>query len=772
MKIIPRRSFETAENAFREEMKCLKLLHRLQHPNIVALLGSYTYNNENNLVFPHIDMDLERFLSIEGRFADFERDQTFFYALHGLASALSSVHNLKLNRNDHDIELARIGYHHDFRPANILVSPRTFLLADFGLAKMKKEEMGSHTRYKAGGGDYMAPECMAKDFTRQQIGRPADVWSYGCTIAEVATYMEQGADGVRNFRQQRVGWGFDPQCEDHYFFSGGVLKPQVKPWFRGLLATTRIKSMTNLMEVAISALQIDAKIRPKADEISQRMAFASTKSQFWEIQEAFKWWMQGAVEPSAEPSGRAVSMIMWFEKQRLYAWGSALGLLGGPPRTQTLVEDWDRFARQAKGILDRVFSVVGVQRPIPVLESTDAKTELISNTDDELRQAVQELWDLLPAYSQKAIERQWRHDSLSTYDTADLVDIEKISDTIGRPQYAEVSALAALRALNIAFSKNAIKTAKDRRLDAGDVTVVETFGAHDVGIYQQKVRVLIEWTHYSDEWERIPVEEQSSRLNLVAEGLIHEPRPRDLRTLTCAGFFERRTSGKHGYGFIYPFPSPVQKPRSLREFLIRAKAPSGRQPLLGTKYRLASSLVSCLSEFHCAGWVHKDIHSGNIVFFADETVAFDDCLAEPYLIDLRSSRPDSEAWYSTPPSYDQNSIIYQHPEYQPDAECPHGRYRAIYDYYSIGCVLFEIGSWQPLKDIANANPTASPAAFRNLLISKYAPRLGPKMGAVYTKLVLACLKCNFAEGSGEMSPFMQFNQQVVEPVEELSGYCI
>ena len=141
-------SSDDYKRVFEKEMSILRLLRTLTHPNIVPLLGSYSYKNTHNFLFPCFEMDLEDFLRQDARFGEFHRDFTFYIALCGLASALEQTHNLHLKAKDNGLDLNAIGYHNDFRPANILVSNNTFILADFGLGNLKTAVARSDTPWK------------------------------------------------------------------------------------------------------------------------------------------------------------------------------------------------------------------------------------------------------------------------------------------------------------------------------------------------------------------------------------------------------------------------------------------------------------------------------------------------------------------------------------------------------------------------------------------------------------------------------------------------
>lgn len=105
----------------------LKLLRTLRHPNIVPVMCSYTYNNDHNFLFPSYKLDLKQFLQTDVRLADFQWNFTFHLALCGLASALENTHGIRLNAKEHGLDMDAIGYHNDFRPANVLVSTNTFI---------------------------------------------------------------------------------------------------------------------------------------------------------------------------------------------------------------------------------------------------------------------------------------------------------------------------------------------------------------------------------------------------------------------------------------------------------------------------------------------------------------------------------------------------------------------------------------------------------------------------------------------------------------------
>lgn len=79
------------------------------------------------------------------------------------------------------------------------------ILADFGLSQLKLMTRGSRSTFKGGTSDYLAPECqdLEGDLSKDSIGRWSDIWSFGCVLADVATYLELGHAGVEEFSPKR-----------------------------------------------------------------------------------------------------------------------------------------------------------------------------------------------------------------------------------------------------------------------------------------------------------------------------------------------------------------------------------------------------------------------------------------------------------------------------------------------------------------------------------------------------------------------------------------
>jgi hypothetical protein len=369
------------------------------------------------------------------------------------------------------------------------------------------------------------------------------------------------------------------------------------------------------------------------------------------------------------------------------------------------------------------------------------------------------------------MEFAWRQKSFQVDNIEQLRTNWMRPIAVSSPQYDEFSALAKMRALRLQFvHRETQDSSKNFILGYDDISSEDQMDEHTTCSYKGR-RVLIEWEYYSSKWENISTEEKAELMSLKAEGLGVIPKPPTLKILDCLGFVEK-ASGRHGYGFLYAFPKEGKSClTSLLSLLFQDMNDGKRQrePLLSNKFRLAAALATSLHEIHTVGWLHENINSHNVVFFkknSEDPQPSPAALDVPYLVDFRHSRPDSQIWYTLGPSDDEYAD-YHHPTYSRG-----NRFRRVYDYYSIGIVLLEIGLWNPLSYMTAKFRTVTPDQLRDILVNRYASRLGPRMGLVYRDVVLSCLRGDFdvedTDGVSEICNFAQFLEKVVEPLEELA----
>jgi serine/threonine protein kinase len=384
---------------FEREDRCLRLLNQLQHPNIIPLWGSYTYRGEQNFLFPYVDMDLGKFLMAKTCYRDFQWDFTFYSALTGLASALSKTHRLHLNQADHDVDFEAIGYHHDLRPPNVLVSPDTFILADFGLGHLKSAEALSHTPYKSISGDYIAPECTDMEENLQTVNRAIDVWAFGCLIAEVVTYMLKGADGVEEFRTKRLTPGRLPQWKDAGFYQPhGVLKQEVFDWMEALRRDNPHPDLVpELVELSLHALQLDPRSRPNMNNMHHRLALLSLQKHFHTVQDLFRD-VCGTREISAPFAVHHLESLR-FAQERFEVWGHALTL--GEKSVSSYASE------QSESSVKIMKKLIHALREEPERRHSGDKSAMFS-LELVIVQSVEDLLRLLPDNLLQSAENQWQ----------------------------------------------------------------------------------------------------------------------------------------------------------------------------------------------------------------------------------------------------------------------------------------------------------------------------------------------------------------------------
>ncbi|OCK76317.1 kinase-like protein [Lepidopterella palustris CBS 459.81] len=767
-------------DAFAKEMATLTLLHRLSHPNIVPLLGSYTYDNEHNFLFPPFEMDLNQFFKQEARFGEFRWDFTFPLALCGLASALEHTHNLHLDADKNGLDFDAIGYHHDFRPANILVSKSTYVLTDFGLGKLKPAEDNSETPWRVGAGDYIAPECMDASFAHQQVGRAIDVWAFGCLVAEVVTYMERGPEGLQLFRQSRLGEMHLGFKSTYFYGKDGQLKTSVRHWLEEL-GNTSSSSTQRLLQIAFQSLEPQAEARPCISQVRRDLAAYSLRVLFSAVLGNFTRYLNDITAEEQNP----IIMQLWFEGERLRAFGEALSLDFG--NELQIFGDFEKY-KECCGIMISLFHLIQSELDSRASESplslqVEKRINLRGSVDERIQQLVQNLWDLIPLVYSRKVQATWLQ-SMQRDEVDRLNNIDTFLQSHRRKELADVGAMAHMRAIQLQILHNPTVGAAEFFHPHTDLDHLKFINGHTYAYFKKSKQVLVEWMYYRPEWTTIPQDQRLIIMELRAKDFNTDPKPRGLRILKCLGFVEQSegNSRKQGYGFIYELPAGFKDnkftaPVTLRQLLLQGvdheKGPSSQAPLRG-KLQIAHSLALFFEEFYTVGCLHETFNSNNVIFTYSipEILSSTNLWSEPYVVGFQKCRPDGQTWATEGPSDDMSLRDYEHPEYRVK-----GRYLLEYDYYSLGLVLLEIGLWCPLQMWSDRKEyrNMAPKEFRNLLVAKYVPRLTATVGEIYRDAVRTCLDGTLdrdREGSSAVDVngevFNIFAVRVAKPLEELS----
>jgi serine/threonine protein kinase len=240
----------------------LAYLTHLKHANIVQLYCAYAYRHEYNLIFALADGGSLKDLLNGTQGIKGPEGSQLLLALAELASAIDEMHNF----TSKELDLSLSGCHHDLAPRNILVHGKTFLLADFGLSTFHNTEEDSLTTFKGINGSYAAPESHTFHDGHTQVRRASDIWSFGCILAEVFTYMVEGSAGVQNFRDQRISQ-YTPDTTWTRFYRGPKTpSPEVAQWLNHLQANGE-PYRVQMVSLIQKMLSMDPNERPRSAQV-------------------------------------------------------------------------------------------------------------------------------------------------------------------------------------------------------------------------------------------------------------------------------------------------------------------------------------------------------------------------------------------------------------------------------------------------------------------------------------------------------------------------
>jgi hypothetical protein len=230
------------------------------------------------------------------------------------------------------------------------------------------------------------------------------------------------------------------------------------------------------------------------------------------------------------------------------------------------------------------------------------------------------------------------------------------------------------------------------------------------------------------------------RANTLA-AMLHKAKPDTFQSLTCLGYVEEY----HQLVFLFEYPHPTA-PREPRSLLDLYSAKEGPAPSLTIRVKLALQIARIVRDFHLTGWLHKNIRSGNILFFPGEGVPL---LQQPLLAGFSQARLDSPSEISEAPPVEFEHDIYRHPLSLGDS--PH-TFMANMDIYALGTILLEIAEWRPLRwiissfldlDAPNLDPKKLTLIQPFLIEGKGkggTTRLRERAGDLYFSAVHMCLK--------------------------------
>ncbi|MED6182849.1 Cysteine-rich receptor-like protein kinase 43 [Stylosanthes scabra] len=216
-----------------------KLLARVQHRNVVNLLGYCAHDGEKLLVYeyvPHESLDKFLFKAHKRGELDWKRRLGI---ITGVAKGL-----LYLHEDCHHCII-----HRDIKASNILLDDKWQpKIADFGMARLFPEDQSQVNTRVAGTNGYMAPEYVMHG----QLSAKADVFSYGVLVLELISGQRNSSFNLDVDAQNLLDWVYK------LYKKGRSLEIVDSV----LASTTEAEQVAMCIQLGLLCTQGDPKLRP------------------------------------------------------------------------------------------------------------------------------------------------------------------------------------------------------------------------------------------------------------------------------------------------------------------------------------------------------------------------------------------------------------------------------------------------------------------------------------------------------------------------------
>jgi serine/threonine protein kinase len=735
----------------------------------VKLITAYIQGETYNFLLPVADCDLAELLKSRYLSSGFQTHDDVFASLWGLSSAIDTVHDYFAE----EFNLKQIGCHYDIKPTNILCFNGKFVLSDFGLSRLRKEDDGSRSLFKQGEGCYLAPECepSSQDFKPGRIGRASDIWSFGCVLAELLAYLSakpgEGPEMVSKFYNARkINLG---PFICYHFHGNNCVNPTVIDFLDNLITgpsvTERLRSLAYLVK---DILQHDPKKRPKAQMITLRLFHLAQRRVF------------KAMCSTLESRYSSLGLELEIELQRLKIWADATGLSSVSEQIQEPAwlakpHSFEEY-QDVQDYVGKCFVEINF-----IAGYLDENSKPANRLSYRLQRLQDHLWDMLPTSVRQNMLTRLEDAILDTGDTSRLQEVhnsialgdENTNNDIGdsapkRFNYRRAAYLSTMKDIASAMAQP-MRADRNLSMDKSSLRMPFTQFHHNwiATDGNSGQRFLIESMRYGEAWVS-RVNQLLDRVNGIAslrsQNVIKDAFP----VLKCKGYYH--DAARFEFGIVYDLPTLTKNtdPVNLVQ-LINLTQPRNSQPSLTEKFKLASTLVSYVLDFHRSNWLHKNISAFTIICFPEVFPSQAASLSFPYFIGFSHSRLNDENEYSNLSGPEND---YQHPVYlqnskYPDSQNPIMRFRQEFDYYSVGLVLMEIAFWKPLEKIAKSI-VGSPEELLEQLLRTYIPLVKTYMGNTYGEAVRSCLESYSDENRTPEDVRKRFDTEVVVPISGVS----
>ncbi|KAM6513272.1 hypothetical protein FALCPG4_015715 [Fusarium falciforme] len=370
------------------------------------------------------------------------------------------------------------------------------------------------------------------------------------------------------------------------------------------------------------------------------------------------------------------------------------------------------------------------------------------------------LIEALPSYYRSIAKEHLVSQVLKSDDTEQLGGL---STAVTEADAENIDILLAVKHLTALSKTGRLTERSDLILDQNCITVKGHVDIHSLAMQEPTSElVLVEWLRYRASWADGVIGPELLRRLTSVVGLLHaESTAKIPGSLHCRGIFH--DPSEPAFGVVYDLPLQGTQPVTLHGLLSAARSPY--RPLLEYRFQLAFDICQCIYTFHKVGWLHRNLHSMNVLFFPPKGAKNAEWAKEPRILGFAGSRENQLDAVTLGPDDKTQLRNYQHPEYLAHKE----RYREEFDYYSVGMLLLEIGLWSPLSKITESGrfQGVSNEQFKNEVIRNRVPQLSIFMGTRYMEATRTCLEGGFVEktggsGDGKRGCYMSFKSLVID----------
>ncbi|KAG6405538.1 hypothetical protein SASPL_133128 [Salvia splendens] len=221
-----------------------KLLSRVQHKNVVNLLGYSIHDAEKLLVYEYVaNQSLDKFL-----FKPDKKELLGWNRRHdvivGVAKGL-----LYLHEQAHCTII-----HRDIKGSNILLDEKWApKIADFGMARLFPEDQTHvHTRV-AGTNGYIAPEYLLHG----NVSKKADVFSFGVVVLELISGQKNSSFTRDPDSESLLEWAYKLYRKQRSF---EIMDPV-------LMSSADMEQMPTIIQIGLLCVQSDPQARPDMDRV-------------------------------------------------------------------------------------------------------------------------------------------------------------------------------------------------------------------------------------------------------------------------------------------------------------------------------------------------------------------------------------------------------------------------------------------------------------------------------------------------------------------------